>query len=142
MLTDVSAVGGFVGLTASDTTVAAGLVNGLGFNMTATALQVISDNASTTVQTDVIAGVTPADGIWHNVAFYYDGDDTVSFYHSTADNVLRFVHKLNVSTTADLVPMNLMLTPTIEAVAIASADGSADVMVVDYVLCQQMRRRA
>jgi len=140
--TDVSAVGCFIGLSATDASSYGGLVNGVGIQQTATAFNIISDNASTTVQTDALTVTAPSDGVWYNFAFKWDGVSKIDFYFSTADNELAWVHSLSTATTADLVPVNLSLTPTVEAYAIADADGSADAIWVDYVLCQMPRRRA
>jgi hypothetical protein len=141
MVVDVSATGVFIGLSQSDGSANAGLVGGIGFQQSATALNVQSDNAGGTVQTDALSGITPTDGVWNNVAFHYDGGTAVDFYHSTAANPMEHVHTLLTTTTADYVPMDLFLTPTIEAYAIASADGNADIVYVDYILVQMRRCR-
>lgn len=140
--TDVSAAGCFIGLSGSDATANAGLEYGVGIQQTATAFNIISDDASGSVQTDALTVTAPADGVWYNFAFKWDGVSKIDFYFSTADNELAWVHSLSTAVTADRVPVDISLTPTVEAVALTSADGSADAIWVDYVLCQMPRRRA
>jgi len=138
--TDVSAVGCFIGLSGTDANANAGLVNGVGIQQTASAFNIISDDTSGDVQTDALTVAAPADGVWYNFAFKWDGVSKIDFYFSTADNELEWVHSLSTATTADLVPVNLSLTPTVEAVALTGCSG--DAIWVDYVLCQMTRRRA
>jgi len=142
MNVDVSALQTFIGLSASDTSCIAGLVNGIGFEGVSTVLNCVADNAGSTENVDAIAGITLEDGEWYRCAMYYDGADTVSFYwlKESLGGEMAKIHEMKLSTTADYVPQDLMLTPTIEAEN-AAADGSADLLYVDYVLCQQRRCR-
>jgi hypothetical protein len=140
MNVDVSALQTFVGLTASDASAIAGVVNGIGFEGSGTTLSTICDNAGSTENVDATS-ITLADGTWYTVAFYYDGDATVRFYVKTNNGDWVLVNTLSMDTTADYVPQDLMLTPTIEAEN-AAADGSADLLYVDYMLVQTPRCRA
>lgn len=137
MNVDVSALQTFFGLTASDASSIAGVVNGIGFEGVGTTLNTVCDNAGSTENVDATS-ITLADGTWYTVAFYYDGDASVTFHVKTNDGDWVLVNTLSLDTTTDYVPQDLMLTPTIEAEN-AAADGSADLLYVDYVLVQQPR---
>lgn len=138
MNVDVSALQTFVGLAASDASAIAGLVNGIGFEGVGTTLSTVVDNAGNTENVDAVSGLTLTDLAWMVVAFYYDGVDTVTFWYSVNGAAPVQANKLTLSTTTDYVPQDLMLTPAIEAEN-AAADGSADLLYVDYMLVMQPR---
>lgn len=140
MNVDVSAVSWWIGLTgAPDTTPSAGLIGGgIGFENVSTAINTVCDDASATEKV-VATSITAADGAWYRVAFYYDGVDTVTFYIATNNGEFVQVDQRKISTAADLVPDDVTLTPTIEAIAATSADGADDKVYVDYILVQQQR---
>ncbi|KKK75239.1 hypothetical protein LCGC14_2875690, partial [marine sediment metagenome] len=129
----------FVGLSASDASAIAGLVNGIGFKTVAAVLNTVCDNAGSTENVDAIAGVTIAALTWDRVAIHYDGVDTVKFYHAQGDDEFVLVNTLLLSTTTDYVPQDLMMTPTLEAEEQTAAGAGS--MYVDYVLVQQRRCR-
>lgn len=142
--TDVSDVHTFVGLAnASETSAVAALSSpGIGFEGISTTLNILTTNAGG-ANVDAISSITLLDTdtatAWYRAAFYYDGDNTVTFYWATGDNDLAQIHVLKLDTTTDYVPQDLMMTPCLEAYRKA---GSADIFYVDYVLVQQARCRA
>lgn len=136
LVTD-TATGCFVGLSDSDVAAIAGLGNGIGFLTLATAMKTsVAKGSSTNI--DTIAGITVAANTWYRVAFHYDGATTITFYLATGDGELVEVNRLHLTTTADYIPDDIMLTPTLEA---EQQGGSTAMMYVDYVLCQQARQR-
>ncbi len=132
--TDISV---FVGLSDSDAECIAALANGIGFLLDATALK--TSVAKTTANIDTITGVTIAADTWYNLAFHFDGIDTIKFYYSTGANPLVEVNSLSLTTTLDYIPDDIMLTPTLEAEETTAA--GAGNMLVDFVLCQQARQK-
>lgn len=105
-----------------------------------TAAAVLATHVSnTTANTDTIAGITIAALTWNRCAIHYDGVDTVKFYFAQDDDELVEVNSLTLSTAADYIPDDIMLTPTVEVVTQTGA--TAGFMYVDYILCQQARQR-
>lgn len=131
-----TATGCFVGLSDSDVSAIAALGNGIGFLTVATALK--TSVAKTSANLDTLAGITVAANTWYRVAFHYDGGTAITFYFAEGDDELREVNQLHLTTTADYIPDDIMLTPTLEA---EQQGGAAAAMYVDYVLCQQARQR-
>ena len=131
--TDVSC---FVGLSNSDDSAIAALANGIGFLTVSTALS--TSVAKTTANIDAIAGVTVTALTWYRMAFHYDGGTAITFYMAENDNELEEINQLHLTTTADYIPDDIMLTPTIEAEQQGTSGGS---LYVDYILCQQARQR-
>lgn len=85
--------------------------------------------------------ITEADNQFIRVAFYFDGRDTITAYvDGDDDGEFELFATRTVSTTADYVPENEMMTPTISV--ITGTTGSAEEGMVDYVLCVQERYRA
>lgn len=136
---DVSDVYTFVGLAnASETSACTALSSpGIGFEGVGTTLNILSTNAGG-ANTDAISSITLLDTTagWYTGAFYYDGASTVTFYWASGDDELAEIHTLDLDTTADYVPQDLMMTPCLEACRNA---GTGDIVYVDYVLVQQAR---
>ncbi len=127
----------FVGLSSSDASAIAALANGIGFLTVATAMS--TSVAKTSANIDAIAGITVAANTWYTVSFHYDGGTAITFRVGIGDAEMVEVNELHLTTTADYIPNDIMLTPTIEAEQQGgSASGS---MYVDYILCQQARQR-
>lgn len=127
----------FVGLTSSDASAIAALANGIGF---LTVDEVMATSvAKTSANIDTVVGVTVAALTWYRVAFHYDGDTAITFYLAEGDDELREVNQLHLTTTADYIPNDIMLTPTIEAEQQGGTSGGS--LYVDYILCQQARQR-
>ncbi len=135
MVTD-TATGCFVGLTDTDVSAIAALGNGIGFKTAATALY--TSVAKTTANLDLISGFTVAANTWYTVSFHYDGGTAITFRVGVGDGEMVEVNQLHLTTTADYIPDDIMLTPTLEA---EQQGGTGATMYVDYVLCQQARQR-
>lgn len=135
MVTDTD-TGCFVGLSDSDVSAIAALGNGMGFLTVGEALY--TSVAKTSANLDEIAGITIAANTWYTVSFHYDGATAITFRFGTGKDDMRQVNKLHLTTTADYIPDDIMLTPTLEA---ENQGGAAAVMYVDYVLCQQARQK-
>lgn len=136
MEVDVSATQLFIGLAQTDTSCIAALGNGIGFLGSGT--NTLSTSVALTTANVDDTGIDLADGDWYRVAFYYDGDNTVTFYVKRENDDWQEVNSLKLDVTADYVCEDIMMTPHIE-VENGSADGSADFVYVDYVLAQQVR---
>jgi len=136
MITDTN-VSSFVGITDSEVAAIADLNDGIGFMTAATALSVAVAKA-TTANPDTIAGITIAANTWYTCAFHYDGKTAITFYFAAGAGELVEVHQLHLTTTADYIPDDIFLTPTLEAETQTAGGGT---MYVDYVLCQQARQR-
>jgi len=145
---DITDTGWWVGLCNSDTEIINGGITdaAVGFECTeAGALSFVTDLGGT--EKTEVTGDTIANGAIWKLAFYYDGDDTITFY--TADcgiagsataqtGNLVVVGTRTLSTTADYCPEDNMMTPTIE---VKNIGGSAcDAVSFDYILCVQQRR--
>ncbi len=126
----------FVGLSSSDDSAIAALANGIGFLTVATAMA--TSVAKSTANIDTVTGVTVTALTWYRVAFHYDGGTAITFYLAEGDDELREVNQLHLTTTADYIPNDIMLTPTIEAEQQGTTPGT---LYVDYILCQQARQR-
>lgn len=131
--TDVSC---FVGLSDSDSSAIAGLGNGIGFLTVGTGMA--TSVAKTSANKDDLAGITVTALTWYRVAFHYDGGTAITFYLAEDDDELHEVNQLHLTTVADYIPNDIMLTPTIEA---EQQGTSAGTLYVDYILCQQRRQR-
>lgn len=137
MLTHVD-VSCFVGLSNSDAAAIAGLSAGIGF-LTVATVMATSVAKGTTANIDTVAGITVAANTWYTVSFHYDGDTAITFRLGIGDADMEEVNQLHLTTTADYIPDDIMLTPTLEA----ENQGGTSVgsLYVDYILCQQERQR-
>lgn len=127
----------FVGLSSSDASAIAALANGIGFLTVDTVMA--TSVAKTTANIDTVAGITVTALTWYRVAFHYDGGTAITFYLAEGDDELHEVNQLHLTTTADYIPNDIMLTPTIEAEQQGGTTGGS--LYVDYILCQQARQR-
>lgn len=152
-LPDVSDVALFVGLTESDLEIITGGIAGasIGFEIDASGnLYAVSGTGGSEDKADTAVDIP--DGAIMKLAFFYDGDDTVTYYaaqcsvgtqgtidehftNTVGTGELVLIETKKLSTAADYIPEDKMLTPTLEAVRAAGADDAA----VDYVLVQQPR---
>ena len=145
---DISDTGWWVGLCNTDTEIIDGGIAdaGIGFECDeAGAISTITCLGGS--EKKVATGDTVANGDIWRLAFYYDGDDTVTFYTgecgvagtaTTLSGELVSVGTKLVSTTADYVPTANMMTPTME---VKNIGGSAcDAVSFDYILCVQQRQ--
>ena len=131
-------VSSFVGLSSSDNSPIAALANGIGF-LTGGSYAMYTSVAKSTANIDQILGLTLVALTWYRVAFHYDGADTIRFYLGVGDADMKEVNSLSLTTAADYIPNDIMLTPTIEAEQ--QAGTTAGSLYVDYILCQQARQR-
>ncbi len=127
----------FVGLSDSDAAAIAALANGMGFLTVATVMS--TSVAKTSANIDAIPGITVAANTWYRVSFHYDGDTAITFRVGIGDADMEEVNQLHLTTTADYIPNDIMLTPTIEAEQQGGTAGGT--LYVDYILCQQARQR-
>lgn len=135
---DISNTKCFIGLSQADTTILAGANDMIGWRLLADVLSAITEESTNEKTTDT--GITETDDDWIRLAFLYDGNDTITFYQDTNDDgQFDILVTRKISTTADYVPDDEMLTPSIEATSDATA--SAEVVWVDYILCVQKRFR-
>jgi len=103
--------------------------------------------AKTSVEKNTDCAITETDGAaasnagWIRAAFYFDGDNTVSFFVDENDDG-EFVHVVDrkVATGTDYIPDDEAMTPTIEVITGTTA--TAEVADIDYVFCMQQRRKA
>ena len=135
--TEVVGTSTFCGLSASGETNISAVVNGMGF-LTVTSV-LYTSVGKTTANIDTIAGITIAANGWNRCAIHFDGIDTIKFYFAQGDDEMVEVNSLSLTTTADYIPDDIMLTPTLEAECEAGTGNG--LMYVDYVLCQQARQR-
>jgi len=106
----------------------------IGFKPNEDAMDVVTVNAGgTNTDADLC---TIADNIWYRAAFYYDGDNTVTFYLATADGEFEAIDTVKLDVTADYVPQDLFMTPNFTNECFVAG---ASTMYVDYVLVQQAR---
>ncbi len=133
----LTVIGSFVGLSQDKDGLVAAVTNGIGFRTVGTALSTVA--AKTTENADTISGITVGALTWMRGAIHYDGIDTVKFYFAQNDDKMVEVNSLSLSLTADYVPDDIMLTPSLEAECQTAANASS--VYVDYVLCQQARQR-
>ncbi len=106
----------------------------IGFKPNGDKMDIVTVNAGgTNTDTDI---VTIADAIWYRGAFYYDGDNTVTFWLATADGPFEQIDELKLDTTADYVPQDIMMTPNLTNNCFVTG---ASTLWVDYVLVQQAR---
>ena len=127
----------FVGLSDSDVSAIAALGNGIGFLTVAAVMS--TSVAKSSAKIDTVNGITVAALTWYRVAFHYDGGTAITFYLAEGDEELHEVNQLHLTTTADYIPDDIMLTPTIEAEQQGGSTGGS--LYVDYILCQQARQR-
>lgn len=128
----------WVGLTNSDVDVIeGGVTESVGFEIKAGSIYITSSHTSEK-QTDTAIDLTAA--VFVRLAFFFDGVDTIHFYVDIDDDGdFVYVGSKTVSTTAEYVPENVMLTPTLEH---ASAGTNSPTAYADYILCAQQRYRA
>lgn len=128
----------WIGLTNSDVDCIEGSVaESVGFEIKAGSIYITSSHTSEK-QTDTGIDLTAA--VFVRLAFFFDGVDTIHFYVDIDDDGdFAYVGSKTVSTTAEYVPENVMLTPTLEHV---SAGTNSPTAYADYVLCAQQRYRA
>lgn len=115
----------------------ASLGNGMGFLTVDEVMATSTAKSGTNV--DAIPGITVTALTWYTVAIHYDGDETIRFYIGEGDSPPKEVNSLNLTLTADRIPNDIMLTPTIEAEQQGGTSGGS--LYVDYILCQQARQR-
>ncbi len=137
----------FVGLTAFDSdeiAVDAGAIADLakdegGIVFLTVAAALATSVANGTANIDTISGITLVALTWNRAAFHFDGIDTIKFYFAQNDDEMVEVNSLSLTLTADYVPDDIMLTPTLEAEEETGAGAGS--MYVDYILVQQARQR-
>ncbi len=108
----------------------------IGFRPNADKMDVTAVNAGGTNVTAVADLMTIADNIWYRAAFYYDGDNTVTFYMAIADGPFNPIKVMHLDVTADYVPKELFCTPNFTNETYTTG---AATLYVDYVLVQQAR---
>jgi hypothetical protein len=138
---DISNGNFFAGLTESDTEVInGGLAAGaVGFLIGVDGIIYCQTHIGGSSKSVATGDVVADSDIW-NLAFYYDGVDTIRFYTAecsaaTHTGELVGVGTRTVSTTAHYCPVNVMLTPTIEIEMVAGAT----TIDIDRVICVQQR---
>jgi hypothetical protein len=103
----------------------------------------ITTNAGGTASKTLTPNATPADGSWVRVAFYYDGNDTLTAYAAVTlaagtSSTLQPLGTKKISTTADYVPSELGMGVCIEVENIVGS--TSDAVWFDYVHCVQKRQ--
>jgi len=120
----------FVGLSITDATIIAGGTDMVGFRIPdGTAAQnfvCLTEKDSSETTTDSNVAITAALATAKKLAFFFDGNGTVTFY---IDDEQVAVHTLTI-------PDDEALTPSLE---IRNASAAASTLSVDYVLCAQAR---
>ena len=106
----------------------------IGFKPNEDKMDVVTVNAGGTKTSADLK--TIADSIWYRLAFYYDGDDTVTFYMATADGAFVPLVSRSLDLTTDYVPQDLMMSVNFTNECFVAG---ASTMYVDYVLVQQAR---
>ena len=140
-ITDISNTGFFIGLSVVDAEIiTGGVTDRVGFEMLeAGSLTFVTEYNS--AQKTTTPDFTEADAAWVRGAFLWDGVDTVKiFIDDDDDGEFEHVGSLTASTTANYVPQDVFMTPTIEVINMATA--SAETVLVDYVLCAQQRYKS
>ena len=134
---DVSNCDALIGLSATDTEIiTTNPVDFIGYKLESGTLYAETAEDSTEELTD--CSITETDSDWIRVAFYFDGDDTITFYvDDDDDGDFDYVASRTLSTSTDDVPEDVGLTPTIEVITGTTA--SAEVALFDYVFCAQQR---
>jgi len=143
---DVSNTDIAIGLSAVDTEIiTTGADDFVGFLLEEGVLYAHTAESSNEKNTDT--AITEADGAassndgWVRCAFYFDGDNTVSFFvDDNDDGEFDFVVSRTVSTGTDYIPDDQALTPTIEAITGTTA--TAETADIDYVFAAQQRYHA
>lgn len=139
---DISNLDFFIGLSKTDPEIMyTGIDDGIGFQGEAAVVSAITAEGSTEELTTIkplVDKTLSTPGGWMRFAFWYDGDDTITFYQDVDDDgTFDIVATRTVSKAAHDVPEADGLTPTIEAINGDTA--AADVFWCDYVLCAQAR---
>ena len=143
---DVSNTDIAIGLSAVDTEIiTTGADDFVGFLLEEGVLYAHTAESSNEKNTDT--AITEADGAattnagWVRGAFYFDGDNTVSFFvDDNDDGEFDFVVSRTVSTGTDYIPDDQALTPTIEV--ICGTTYTAETADIDYVFAAQQRYHA
>jgi len=142
-ITDISNTGFFNGLATVDAEIIAGGMSAggkIGFQMLEAGSLTFITSTTTDIKTTTPV-YTEADAKWVRGAFLWDGIDSIYVYiDDDDDGEFDHVSTIATSTAANYVLLDAFVNPTIEAVNQTTA--SAEVVLVDYVLCAQQRYKS